>query len=65
MSKPSNKNTRTFYLEDALDAVVTEAAARDHGGNRSEYIKKLVIRDFKKRIMAAIKQQGEECSHKN
>jgi hypothetical protein len=65
MSKPSNKNTRTFYLEDAVDAAINQAATREHGGNRSAYIKRLVLRDLKNRITAATNQQGQECPNNN
>jgi hypothetical protein len=56
---PSRKNTRTCYLEDSLWAVVTTAANQEYCGNKSEYVKGLIMKDFKERLV------GDICRNRN
>jgi hypothetical protein len=59
MSKPSRKNTKTFYVEDYVDAIITDVAERNHRGNRSSYIKHLVIRDLQERLIGKREVVGD------
>jgi hypothetical protein len=59
--KPSSRNTRTFYIEDIVNDIITDVAERNHGGNRSEYVKSLVIGDLHQRLSG---KQDEEMVSK-